>query len=110
MRSFASFFAYGMVALLATSLMMPVALAEEGKASEARLEGRVMSIDEDNSAITIQVDNALRTVVYNRDTKFTVLNKPASLEDLREDERVICLGEFDEKLRLVASRIDARRN
>jgi len=110
MRSIASFLAFAMTALLVTALVMPAALAEEDKAGEKRLVGRIMSIDEDNSVIMIQVNNAPRTVVYNSKTKFTVMNNPGSLDELREGERVICLGEFDEKLRLVATRIDGRRN
>lgn len=75
---------------------------------EDRLTGSVQMINKDTSVVTIRKGNITRQVVYNADTKFTYRNKPGSLDDVKEGRRVICLGKFDDKTRLVATRIDVR--
>lgn len=86
-------------------------VAQEKKAAQAkeqRLSGRVRMISKDTSTITIVRDNVQRQVVYDANTKFTVRNKPGSLDDVKEGVRVICLGTFGEKARFMATRIDVR--
>jgi len=78
------------------------------KPKEDRLSGTVQMISKDTSTITLKKDGATRSVVYNNETKYTKQNKPGSLDDVKEGLRVICLGKFDEKNRLVATRIDVR--
>jgi Cu/Ag efflux protein CusF len=81
----------------------------EAKSKKAdRLSGTVQMIDKNASTITLRKDNITRSVVYNNDTKFTKRDKPGSLDDVKEGRRLICLGKFDEKSRLVATRIDVR--
>jgi hypothetical protein len=80
----------------------------ETKPREDRLSGTIQMINKDDSTITLRKGNTTRTVVYNNDTKFTKRNKPGSLDELKEGRRVICLGKYDDKTRLVASRIDIR--
>jgi Cu/Ag efflux protein CusF len=75
---------------------------------EDRVSGAVQMIDKNSSTLTLRKDNIHRAVVYTNDTKFTKHDKPASLDDVKEGRRVICLGKFDEKARLVATRIDVR--
>lgn len=75
---------------------------------EKRLSGRVQMISKDTSTITIRASGATRYVVYNADTKYTFRNAPSSLDEVKDGRRVICLGKFDEKVRLVATRIDVR--
>ena len=75
---------------------------------EDRLSGAVQMIDKKTSTITLRKDNMTRSVVYNSDTKYTKRDKPGSLDDVKEGVRLICLGKFDEKKRLVATRIDVR--
>ncbi len=73
-------------------------------------EGRVHTIDKSTPTITGRAGNAERKVVYDENTKFTVLNNPGKLEDVKEGGRVICVGTFDDQARLAATRIDARMN
>jgi Cu/Ag efflux protein CusF len=80
----------------------------EAKPKEDRLSGTIQMINKDNSTITLRKGNTTRTVVYNNDTKFTKRNKPGSLDEVKEGRRVICLGQFDDRTRLVATRIDVR--
>ena len=90
------------------------ASAQEEKKAEAkpkkedRLSGTVQMMDKNTSTITLRKDSVTRSVVYTTDTKFTKHNKPGSLDDVKEGRRLICLGKFDEKARLVARHIDVR--
>jgi len=102
---------------LSLGVLLALALASQGVAQEKkkaaqpkedRLSGTVQMINKDTSTITIRRDNVQRVVVYNADTKFTKVNKPGSLDEVKEGARLICLGKFDEKSRLVATRIDVR--
>ena len=73
------------------------------------MEGRVKTINKDSSTIVIaKGSNPPHTVIFNAETKFTKRNQPATVEDLKEGRRVICLGKFDDKARLLATRIDVR--
>jgi Cu/Ag efflux protein CusF len=94
---------------LATGANAQEKKSEAKPKKESRLSGTVQMIDKNTSIITLRKDNITRSVVYNNDTKFTKRNKPGgSLEDVKEGRRLICLGNFDEKSRLVATRIDVR--
>ncbi len=83
---------------------------KEAKApKEERLSGTVQMISKDTSVITLRTrGNIQRYVVYSNDTNFTYRNKPGSLDEVKEGRRVICLGKYDEKARLVATRVDVR--
>jgi hypothetical protein len=85
-----------------------VALAQ-AKGKEDKLEGTIHMINKDTSTITLRVrGNVQRQVVYTPDTKYTYRNKPGSMEEVKEGRRVICLGTFNDKTQLVATRIDVR--
>jgi hypothetical protein len=75
-----------------------------------RVSGTVQVIAKDINTVTVRDSrNITRHVVYGDATKFTKVNKPGgSLDEIKEGTRVICLGRFDEKTRLVAARIDIR--
>lgn len=96
--------------ILGLSLVMLV-MAQAKKAAqptEDRISGIVQMIDKKTSTITVRRDNIRRLVVYNENTKFTKVNEPGSLDEVKEGVRVICLGKFDEKARLIATRVDVR--
>jgi len=95
-------------AVLILSLVTP-AMAQEKKAAEQRLSGRVHMVNKETSTITIRTtQNAHRYVVYSSGTKFTLGNKDGSVDEVKEGVRLICLGKFDDKARLVATRIEVR--
>ena len=83
---------------------------KEKKKGEQRLDGRVVMINKDTSTITVRdrKTNAQRQVVYSDSTQFTFRNKKGTIADVKDGVRVICLGQFDDKTRLVASRVDIR--
>jgi Cu/Ag efflux protein CusF len=104
-------FAFCFALALALSSAAPAAAQEKkaAKAKEDRLEGTVHMINKDTSTITLRRGNVQRQVVYAADTKFTKVNKPgATIDEIKDGTRLICLGKFDEKGRLVATRIDIR--
>ncbi len=102
------------LALMLTLALAIQASAQANKAKDKpkqdRIDGRVRMINKDTSTITVRErrTNAERPVVYNDATKFTFRNKPGSLDDVKDGRRVICLGKFDEKARLIATRVDVR--
>jgi hypothetical protein len=102
----------GFLGVLLALALTAVATAQDpkakGKSKEDRLSGTVHMIDKNSSTITLRKGNSNRQVVYGSDTKFTMRTKPSSLDDVKEGRRLICLGTFDEKTRLVATRIDVR--
>jgi len=96
--------------LLALALVSQ-GVAQEKKAAAPKLDrvsGTIQIMNKDTSTLTVRSGNIQRTVIYNADTKFTKVNQPGSIDELKEGVRVICVGKFDEKARLVATRIDVR--
>ena len=94
--------------MLAVTLLAPQSsAADKGKGD--RVEGTVKTINKDTSTIMVaKGSNPQHAVIFNADTKFTKRNQPGSMDDLKEGRRVICLGKFDDKTRLMATRIDVR--
>jgi len=86
-------------------------LAQKKKAAqpkEDRVSGTVQMINKDTSTLTVRRGNLQRQVIYNADTKFTKVNKPGSLDEVKEGVRVICLGKYNDKVQLIATRVDVR--
>jgi len=75
---------------------------------EDRLSGTVHTIDKDTSSIIIRKGAVQRRVVYNAETKFTIQNKPGSIDDAIVGRQVNCLGSFNEKSHLLATRVEIR--
>ena len=97
--------------LLTLALVSQGVAQEKKKAAqpkEDRVSGTIQIMNKDTSTLTVRSGNIQRTVIYNADTKFTKVNKPGSIDEVKEGVRVICVGKFDEKARLVATRIDVR--
>jgi len=98
----------GIFLSLALATQVYAQAKKEKKAKEDRISGRVHMINKDSSTITVRQGNVQRQVVYNSDTKFTYRNQAGSIDEVKDGRRVICLGKFDDKTRLVATRIDVR--
>jgi hypothetical protein len=75
-----------------------------------RIEGRIQAVNKDKSLIMIKQSGGMSwEVTFDANTKFTKLNKPSALDQMKEGDRVICLGKAAGKdNKLAASRIDAR--
>jgi len=77
-------------------------------AKEDRLSGTVHTIDKDTSSIIIRKGAVQRRVVYNPETKFSIQNKPGSIDDVIVGRQVNCLGSFNDKSQLMATHVDVR--
>jgi hypothetical protein len=75
---------------------------------EDRLSGIVHTIDKDTSSIIIRKGAVQRRVLYNAETKFTIQNKPGSIDDVIVGRQVICLGSFNDKSQLLATHVELR--
>jgi hypothetical protein len=84
----------------------PAAAAKD----EARIDGTVKSVDKATKTLSVRLrgKNETKDVVYDDHTKFTFRNKPGTLDEVKEERRVICVGKLNDKGQLVATRIDVR--
>jgi hypothetical protein len=98
----------GLFLLLCVAAMVSVESQKRPSTKEDRLSGTVHMIDKDASTIILRKGAVQRKVVYNAETKFTIQNKPGSIDDVIVGRRAICLGTFNDKAQLVADRVDVR--
>jgi hypothetical protein len=88
----------------------------QGAAKEARVEGRVVRSNKDKSTLTVHAAdmNAEKTVVYDASTKWTSQyhgDKKVNTIDasqVKDGDRVICLGSYDDKGEFHATSISKR--
>ena len=108
----ASYLLLGVVLFFAVVILVGAQDQKETKkARQDRVSGTIQMINKDTKTITVRGHDGgmQRQVVYSDETKITNLNKPGgSLDDLKEGTRVICIGKFNEKSQLAATRIDIR--
>ena len=103
-------------AMLTLCLVAPVqaqdtkAKAKAPATKSDRIEGIVQMIDKATKTVTVRLtlQNAMRSVIYNDKTTFTVRNKPGTIDDVKDGRWVICLGKYNDKIELIATRIDVR--
>ena len=108
MKSLIAWFV-GVFLLLSLAVMASAQDRKKTSTKEDRLSGTVHSIDKDASTIIIRKGAVQRKVVYNAETKFTIQNKPdGSVDDVIVGRRVICLGKFNDKAQLLATRVEVR--
>ena len=89
----------------------PVAAQEKKPAAKSsRVEGSVQSIDAATKTVTVRLRGKTNTVpvVFNDKTLFTFRNKAGSVDEVKEGRNVICLGKYNDKTQLIATRIDVR--
>lgn len=104
-----------LAAVAAASMFTITAVAQDQKESkkghEDRVSGIIDNLNKDTKTLTVRLNkpDVRRQVIYSDQTKITKLNKPgASVDDLKNGTRVICLGKFNDKTQLEATRIDIR--
>jgi hypothetical protein len=106
---------WGVIALLAGVVFTtPAVVAQEQPAPAAkprldRLSGSVHMIDKKSSTIDVRRGTVHRKIVYTPQTRWTASNKPGSMTDMQEGSRIVAVGRFDDKARLVATRIEVAR-
>ena len=75
---------------------------------EDRLSGTVHAIDKDTSSIIIRRGAVQRRAIYNAETEFTIQNRPGSIDDVIVGRQITCLGTFNDKSQLLATRVKVR--
>ena len=104
------------LAVAVVSLGLAAGLHAQATKDEAtkldRLEGYVVGIDKAKSEIRIRQRGTTSqewTIAYTPTTAFTYRNEKGTLDNVKENLRVICLGKFGtEKTKMTAERIDVR--
>jgi hypothetical protein len=104
------------LAVAVVSLGLAAGLHAQATKDEAtkldRLEGYVVGIDKAKSEIRIRQRGTTSqewTIAYTPTTAFTYRNEKGTLDSVKENLRVICLGKFGtEKTKMTAERIDVR--
>ena len=83
----------------------PAASAKQG-----RWDGHIVRIDKDASWMDVRNTKGIeKRIHWTSSTSWTRLNKPVTDQSMfKEDERVICLGTYNEKTEFIATRIDLR--
>ncbi len=110
-RSVCCMLVVGLVCLIVLVPGVYAQATKDAKTGLDRIEGYVVSIDKDKSALVVRQKsgtNVTWNVLYNADTKFTLRNAPSKVDEMKDGERVIILGKFDDKNKLTATRIDIR--
>jgi hypothetical protein len=99
-----------MALLLGIALVGPTLIATYAQDKGDRVAGTVQLINKETKTILVssEANNKQSQVMYDDKTKITKDNKPASIDDVQNGQRVICLGSTNDKGQLHAARIDVR--
>ncbi len=82
--------------------------AKAAAARPDRWRGTIVRSNKEKSTLTVEKAGVERIVIYTSSTKWTKRNKPAEASEFKDGARVICVGKFNDKGQLVATRIDLR--
>ena len=106
------FVAMGLCLAIALTFSAGTAATQEKKAAPklTRVEGNVQSIDTASKTVTVRLRGKTNTVpvLFSDKTLFTFRNKAGSVDQVKDGRHVICLGTYNDKQELIASRIDVR--
>jgi Ni/Co efflux regulator RcnB len=75
---------------------------------EDKWDGWIVRTNKQESTLTVRSGNVEKAVVYDKSTKWTRGTAKVDPSEFKDGARVICLGKWDEKGRLIATRIDLR--
>jgi hypothetical protein len=102
---------FGVLALLfAIALVGPARSATYAQDKGDRVTGTVQLINKETKTILIsgEANNKQTQVMYDDKTKVTKDNKPASIDDVQNGQRLICIGKTNDKGQLHAEHCDVR--
>ena len=77
-------------------------------AKQAKWDGWIVRTNKAESTVTVRSGNQEKAVVYDSSTKWTRGTEKIDQSEFKDGARVICQGKWDEKGRLLATRIDLR--
>jgi Cu/Ag efflux protein CusF len=90
-------------------------MAQEAKAAKAttakqqRWHGTIIRFNKDVSTLTVRKGHIEKIIHYDSSTKWTKGTGAADMNEFKEGDSVICLGNYDDKKQFVATRIDLRQ-
>ena len=103
--------------MLGAALFLSVAIQAYAADKQGRLDGTIKVINKDTSTFTVRQrsNGQERTIVYNNDTKFTKAkgrkSEPSTADEVvKEGQRVIAVGKFNDKTQLAADQISLREH
>ena len=98
------------ILLLGIALIGPTQIATYGQDKGDRVAGTVQLINKETKTIVVssEANNKQEQVMWDDNTKVTKDNKAASINDVQNGVRVICIGKINDKGQLHAVRIDVR--
>jgi hypothetical protein len=96
--------------LLGIALVAPTLIATYAQEKGDRVTGTVQLINKETKTILVsgEANNTQSQVIYDDKTEITKDNKAASINDLQNGQRIICIGSTNDKGQLHAARIDVR--
>src|SRR5690349_52457 len=92
--------------LLVAAFAVGSAAFGNNEEKEERLSGTVQRIDRDSSVITLDGGSFRRQVLYTGETKIKYRKKPGNAEEIREGQRIVARGKFNDKLQLLATSLE----
>jgi hypothetical protein len=95
------------------TVLLGLAMTAAGQGEKAppgdRVSGTVRSVDAKAMSIEVnlsQVPSAVKTVLWDANTKVTLVDKPGTAADIKEGMRIVAVGKFDGlKLRATGIRV-----
>jgi hypothetical protein len=96
--------------LLGIAFVAPTLIATYAQEKGDRVTGTVQLINKETKTILVsgEANNTQSQVIYDDKTEITKDNKAASINDLQNGQRIICIGSTNDKGQLHAARIDVR--
>jgi len=82
---------------------------EAAGAKQGRWHGIIVRIDKEQSTLDVRRENTVRRIYYDSSTQWTEGTKVIEMSEFKENMDVICLGTYDEKGNLHATRIQLQR-
>ena len=82
---------------------------EAASAKKGRWHGIIVRIDKEGSNLDVSRENTVRRIYYDSSTQWTDGTKVIEMGEFKEGMDVICLGTYDEKGHLHATRIQLQR-
>ncbi len=92
----------------------PGAAGEQGAkadagSKEARWSGTIVRSNDKVSTLTVRKGHIEKIVHFESSTRWTEGTKDIDRSEIKDGDRVICLGKFNEKGELIATRVDKRK-
>ncbi len=97
-----------MILLLVMVVTVAVLAAQQAPPNEDRVSGKVMRMNPEKSMLLVQLTKSKleRAVFYTPTTKWTKAGNPIDIKEIKDNSVVVCVGKFNEKKELTATRCE----